>query len=187
MLGWCCASYQALLNVLRPESCMLSGGVDVAVLIRRLRKGRNSQSLHNTPEKPVRYGGKFVKVYRKPDWRYDMCGIRRNHTHFKPPHFDNVGETRISSKETHPLLKLALVFITFPCVNLCEGSSATHWACLALSSSRAVIKEELQWADSQRAVSAQTSNSSLKNPLTSTQRPHSPALSNPKSSPSSLT
>lgn len=75
-----------------------------------------------------------------------------------------------AQKDTNPLLKLALVSTTYVCVNF----SVTHIACLALSSSRAVIKEELQWAVSQQAVSAQTSNSSLKNPLTSTQRPHSP-------------
>lgn len=50
----------------------------------------------------------------------------------------------------------------------------TGRACLALFFSRAVIKEELQGAVSQRAVSAQTSNSSLKNPLTPTQRLYSP-------------
>lgn len=50
-------------------------------------------------------------------------------------------------------------------------------ACPALSSGRAVIKEG--WK-SQWAVSAQTSDSSLEKPLTSTLPPYSPTLSNPK-------
>lgn len=53
-----------------------------------------------------------------------------------------------------------------------------HWACPALSSSRTVIKEELQ-SHSKRSLQ-QTSNSSLKNPLKPAGLYIFPALPNPK-------
>lgn len=113
------------------------------------------------------------------DWRYDVC-VSNNHSFQTSLHVLIMrGKLGFPQEDTNPLLKLALVLTTFVCVNLCEFSSATRRACLALSSGRAVIKEELHWAVSQRAVSAQTSNSSLKNPLTSTQRPYSPLTQTP--------
>lgn len=79
-----------------------------------------------------------------------------------------------ASSSYHVLILFACVNYCFPALHRCTGRAS-----LALLYGWTVIKEELQGAVSQRAVSAQTSNSSLKNPLTPTQRPYSPLTLTP--------